>query len=153
MIKKLVLVIALVCLSSPMLAAEITYDVEFVRKKIKAGKKEIVEKNMVLTAEERAVFWPLYTEYQQELRKINDKLLTLIQAYVDAYETMTDKQAKDLLDDYYDVEKKRLRLKQSYVKKFRRKLPSKIVTRYFQIENKMEAIMKIELADAIPLVY
>ena len=153
MIKKIFFTLVLLCFASPLPAAEITYDVEFVRKKIKTGKKEIVEKNMVLTAEEREVFWPLYTEYQQELRKINDRLLKLIQAYAEAFEAMTDKKAKDLLDDYYDVEKKRIRLKQSYVKKFRRKLPSKIVTRYFQIENKMEALINIELADAIPLVY
>ena len=113
----------------------------------------IVGQAFILTAEEREVFWPLYTEYQHELRKINDRLLKLIQAYAEAYETMTDEQARTLLDDYYRVEKKRIKLKQSYVKKFRRKLPSKIVTRYFQIENKMEAIMKVELADAIPLVY
>ena len=153
MIKKIFFTLVLLCFASTLPAAEITYDVEFVRKKIKTGKKEIVEKNMVLTAEEREVFWPLYTEYQQELRKINDRLLKLIQAYAEAYETMTDEQARTLLDDYYRVEKKRIKLKQSYVKKFRRKLPSKIVTRYFQIENKMEAIMKVELADAIPLVY
>lgn len=153
MMKGIVLSVALLFFASPLLAAEITYDVEFVRKKIKTGKKEIVEKNMVLTVEEREAFWPLYGEFQAELQKVNDRLLKLIEAYVDAYETMTDKQAKTLLDDYYRVEKKRLSLKQSYVKKFRRKLPSKTVTRYFQLENKIEAIMKVELAGAIPLVY
>ncbi len=140
-------------ISLPAFAQEVTYDVDFVRKKIKAGKKEVVEKNMVLSVQEREAFWPLYLEYQGEIKKVNDRLLKLIEEYVDAYETMSDKQAKTLLDDYYDVELMRLKLKKSYVKKFRRKLSSKTVTRYFQLENKIEAIMKIELAGAIPLVY
>ena len=140
-------------ISVPAVAQEITYDVDFVRKKIKAGKKEVIEKNMVLSVQEREAFWPLYVEYQGELKKISDRLLKVIEAYVEVYETMSDKTAKKLLDDYYDVEQKRLKLKKSYVKKFRRKLPSKTVTRYFQLENKIEAIMKIELAASIPLVF
>lgn len=152
--KNVLLFIALFSLISiPAAAQEVTYDVDFVRKKIQAGKKEVIEKNMVLSVQEREVFWPLYLEYQGELKKVSDRLLKVIEAYVEAYETMSDKQAKSLLDDYYDVEMKRLKLKKSYVKKFRRKLPSKTVTRYFQLENKIEAIMKVELAASIPLVY
>ncbi|HAK61169.1 MAG TPA: hypothetical protein DCO77_12455 [Nitrospiraceae bacterium] len=152
--KNVLLFIAVFSLISiPAVAQEVTYDVDFVRKKIQAGKKEVIEKNMVLSVQEREVFWPLYLEYQGEMKKVSDRLLKVIEAYVEAYETMTDKQAKILLDDYYDVEMKRLKLKKSYVKKFRRKLPSKTVTRYFQLENKIESIMKVELAASIPLVY
>ena len=40
----------------------------------------------------------------------------------------------------------------TYVEKFESKLPSKTVARYFQLENKFEAIVEFELARRIPLV-
>ena len=43
-------------------------------------------------------------------------------------------------------------LKKRYVEKFEAKLPSKTVARYFQLENKFEAIVAADLARQIPLV-
>jgi hypothetical protein len=42
-------------------------------------------------------------------------------------------------------------LKQLYLPKFHSALPAIKVTRYYQIENKIQAILHYELAEAIPL--
>lgn len=64
---------------------------------------------------------------------------------------MTDDKAKALLDDYMAFESNRLKLQQDYLPKFRKVIPEKKVTRYYQLENKIRAIGQYELASKIPL--
>jgi hypothetical protein len=107
---------------------------------------------MDFTEAESQGFWPVYDEYQKGLRKIHEKTAILIMEYARNYQTMTDDKADALLKDCLAVEKERLNLKRSFVKKFSKVLSPKKVARYYQIENKIEAIVKNELAKEIPLV-
>src|SRR3989304_1982235 len=65
---------------------------------------------------------------------------------------LTDEVAKRLVGDYLAIEQDRIHLKQSYLPKLREVLPEKKVARYFQIENKIEAAVRYDLAEKIPLV-
>ena len=65
---------------------------------------------------------------------------------------MTDSDAKKLLDEYLTIEGLRLKVRQAYLSKFRKVLPEKKVARYYQIENKILAVLTYELAKQIPLV-
>jgi len=71
--------------------------------------------------------------------------------YAAAYETMTDAIAKQLLNDSVKFEEQSLRLKKKYIKKFEKILPATKVTRYFQLENKLDAVVNYDLAAEIPL--
>jgi hypothetical protein len=68
------------------------------------------------------------------------------------YATLTDEQAKLLLQDFLNIELDQLNLKEAYVKKFRAVLAPKKVARYFQIENKMQTVMDYDRAKKIPVV-
>ena len=125
---------------------------ELSRSIIQTEKKAIVASNMLLSEQESEAFWPLYNDYQNELRKVGDRWAKLITDYAKNYETLSDDQAQSMLKDFFDVEEARLKLRKSYVKKFEKVLPQKKLTRYYQIENKLEAVIKYELAAAIPLV-
>jgi hypothetical protein len=74
--------------------------------------------------------------------------------YADAYNkrTVPDETAKKLLNDYLAVEEAELKLKRSYVPKLEKAIPGMKVARYLQIENKIRALVKYELAAQIPLV-
>ena len=50
------------------------------------------------------------------------------------------------------VEKERVALKELYLPKFQKAVPAIKAVRYFQIENKIQAIVNYELAGRIPLV-
>jgi hypothetical protein len=65
--------------------------------------------------------------------------------------SLTNEKAMDMLNEYLSYERMRLITKQSYVKKFQEVLPSLKVVRFFQIENKLEAIINMQLAKQIPL--
>ena len=122
--------------------------------KIKADKKLLVATNMDLTEAEAKAFWPVYEQYQKDLMAINQRIGKLINSYAADYQanTLTDEKAKKLTDEYVAIEKAEAGLKESYVPKLSKVLPPKKVARYMQIENKIRAAVKYELADQIPLV-
>ena len=85
---------------------------------------------------------------------VGDRRVKLITDYADSLKSggPSDEKAWIMLDDYLSYETERLTTRKSFVEKFRKVLPARKVTRFFQIENKLEAIINIELASQIPLV-
>jgi len=75
----------------------------------------------------------------------------LIKDYAEAYEKMTNDTARDLLDENMTIETLALKLRQAYLPKFREVLPEVKVVRYYQIEDKINAVLIYELARNIPL--
>ncbi len=65
---------------------------------------------------------------------------------------MTDEAAKKLIADFVAIEKGEAAVKEFFVPKLSQVLPPKKVARYLQIENKIRAALKYELAGEIPLV-
>jgi len=124
--------------------------------KIKADKKLLVATNMDLNDAEGKKFWPLYDAYQKDLAQINQRLGKTIKAYADAYNqgkgTISNDTAKKLLHDALSVEEAEVKLKRTYAEKIGKVLPATKTTRYIQIENKIRAVIKMELAQDIPLV-
>ena len=135
-------------------AAQTTSDMQILADKIRADKKLVVAANMQLTEEEGKAFWPVYDAYQKDLAGLNKRLLGVIKSYADAYNkgAVADDTAKKLMSNYLAVEEADLKMKRSYVPKLEKVLPGAKVARYMQIENKIRAVVKYELAAQIPLV-
>ena len=129
-------------------------NMQILRDKVKADKKLVVAANMQLTEAEAKAFWPVYDQYQKDLAAINKRIAKLIQSYAADYQaqTLTDEKATKLTDELVAIEKAEAGLKGSYVPKLSKVLPPKKVARYLQIENKIRAALKYELAGEIPLV-
>ena len=126
-------------------------NMQIVLEKIRADKKLLVAENMELTEAEAKAFWPVYTQYQDELFLLRSRTAKLINDYADAYEKMSNDTAKKLLDESMTIESLGLKLRQTYLPKFRKVLPEVKVVRYYQIENKINAALNYELATNIPL--
>ena len=124
---------------------------ELQRQILMSEKKLAVLQNMELTESEKEAFWPVYDRYQDELFNVNRKTGQLVVKFAEAYQSLTDDQAKELMRDYVKIEKERVKLKESYIKKFEKVLPAKKVMRYLQVENKLDAIARYELAKGVPL--
>ncbi len=129
-------------------------NMQILREKIKADKKLVVAANMDLTESEAKGFWPVYEQYQKDLAAINQRIVKLIESYAADYrsKTLTDEKAKKLIDEMVAIEQAEVGLKTSSVPKLRKVLPEKKVARYLQIENKIRAVVKYEIADGVPLV-
>ena len=131
--------------------AEYAPDIEAARSILQTERKILIMREMALTNEEADQFWPLYDEYVVARRELGDKRLKVITDYAANYNTMTNEMARDLADASLDWESDTLKLKKKYVKKFRKVLPDIKVVRYFQLENKLDAIINFDLASQIPL--
>ena len=127
---------------------------QILRDKLKADKKLVVAANMELTESEAKGFWPVYDGYQKKLTTINQRIGKLIESYAADYraKTLTDEKAKKLTNELVAIGKAEAELQAASVPKLSKVLPPKKVARYLQIENKIRALVKYELADAVPLV-
>ena len=127
---------------------------DILRQKIKADKKLVVAENLNLTDAEGTAFWPVYEAYQKELQQINQRLVTTIEAYADAYNKgpVANDTAKKLLDDALAIDDAEAQARKATVAKAMAVLPAMKAARYIQIENKIRAAIRYELAAAIPLV-
>jgi hypothetical protein len=129
-------------------------NMQILRDKIKADKKLVVATNMELTETEAKGFWPIYDEYQKDLQKINRRIANLLDSYAADFrsKTLTDDKAKKLIDEAIAIEQAEANLKSTYAPKLSKVLPVKKVARYLQIENKIRAVVKYDLAQGVPLV-
>lgn len=119
---------------------------------VRANKKAVVAVNLDLTDEEAGKFWPVYDEYQGELNGVNDRLMKLVQEYTEGLKTMTDAKALELTSQYLQVEEDRAKLRRTFLPKIEKALPGRKVARFYQIENKIDAITRYELASHIPVI-
>jgi Spy/CpxP family protein refolding chaperone len=131
-----------------------TTNMEILRQKIKSDKKLLVAQNLNLTDAEGAAFWPVYEAYQKDLQQINERLSAAINAYADAYNKgpVANDAAKKLVDDALAIDDAELQLKKTAIPKIMAALPAMKAARYIQIENKIRAAIRYELASSIPLV-
>ena len=127
-------------------------EVELTRAEVQNRRREIVQKLMELTPEESQAFWPVYRDYQAETAKLGDKRVTLIETYLSNSSTMTDKQAEDLLKDWFKLKESQLGLQKKYVGKFRKVIPAVKVARLYQIENALDAVLSANLQANMPMV-
>jgi hypothetical protein len=126
-------------------------NMEIVRQKVAADKKLFVATNMGLTEKEAEEFWPVYDDYQKELGKIADRTRSLLEDYARMHQDMTDPKAISLMEDFIMIEEDRVKLMKFYFPKFRKVLPGVKVARYYQIENKIDALVEFDAARKIPL--
>jgi hypothetical protein len=154
--QKLLVGLAIILFAAPAAALGAgNTDMELLAEKVKADKKLLVGINMSLTNEEARDFWPLYEAYQKELQTVNREIGELIVEFAEAYAKgpIPNETAKKIRNDVLALEEKELRLKRTNADKMEKVIPAWKVMRYMQIESKVRALVKFELAQRIPLTY
>jgi hypothetical protein len=126
--------------------------IQALRSDILADRQAVVAANLGLTDAEGTAFWPVYREYRAEMGKVGDRMQKLIQDYSKVYDKATPEQAKSMTDQMMAFQREDLKVRETYLPKFRKVLSDVKVARFLQIENKMDAIIRLWLADEIPLI-
>jgi len=138
--------------ASALAQASETDQLQQLRAQVQADRQAVLAANLGLTDAEGAAFWPVYREYRGELSKVGDRMQKLIQDYAKIYDTATAEQAKPMVDEMLAIQQAELKVKESYLPKFRKVIPETKVARFLQIENKIDALIRLELAADIPLI-
>jgi hypothetical protein len=120
---------------------------------LKAGREELVREELYLTESESAAFWPVYNQYRDEVDTIRDRQAKIISIYVEAYwdARLGDDLAEKILEAHFLIEKDLLATEKKYVSRFRKAIATAKVTRFYQLENKLDAEIDVALAQLIPL--
>jgi hypothetical protein len=154
-LKHLIVVLAaLIVVFAPAVVSAQTADdaIQLTRSAIQTERQAVVAANLGLNESESAVFWPLYRDYRNAVDQAADARVDILRRLFSNYETLTDDEAMSLLSDHLAFEKEMTKIRSSYAKKMSKVLPGRTVARFFQIENKMDAIIDYEMAAEIPLV-
>lgn len=155
-----VIKVVILCLAAltaaPVLAQETqqVQDMKILLEKVKADKKVLIAANMELTDSEAKAFWPIYDAYQKDLQAINQRIGKAVVAYADAYnkKSLTDAQAKQLTDEVIAIDQDEVTMRKTYAGRLASAIPATKAARYLQLENKIRAVIRYQLASGIPLV-
>lgn len=142
----------LACSGSPLMAQNRTDEIEMVRSSLKADRKVVIAEEMHLTDQESNAFWPIYRKYRTEMDRVADGRVELALEYADLYPEVPEDRAKAMLEKMAALQKKAVDVRNRYLKKLRKVLPSSKVLRFAQLENRLDLAISVEIAAAVPLV-
>lgn len=143
--------VVFVSAAAPAAAQSDAKEIELTRAYVQKARQTIIADAIDLTEDESLVFWPAYRDYRLDMARVGDRLVRVIQEFYSADADLSDEQANRLLDEFLDIKAKEVATRQKHVKIFRKLLPPKKVTRFFQLENKLDAVVNFDLAQTIPL--
>jgi len=149
------LAVALCVTALPVLAqaqdAGLATDEQILLKQVMTDRKSVYASNLKLTEAESAKFWPIYDEYEAKMKKVNDRFLAMLNRFVEQYDTLSEKDATELLTERMAIEKERAMLKQEYTRKVAKVLPPTKALRYAQIESRLDNMIWRDVYSLIPL--
>jgi len=119
----------------------------------RAQRKATVGANMNLTTDEAAKFWPVYDAYEAKMDRIEDRHVRELKDFAAKYDSLTEADAAKKLDEVMAIQQARLDVQKDFIPKFRDAIPQVKVTRFFQIDNKIQALIQCDLAQLVPLAH
>ncbi len=132
--------------------ADMNDTIEMMRSVAALERKAVITQGMKLAGAESIEFWPIYDEYVVDKKRINDRLVKIITDYAANFDSLSDEAAASMVDDHMDVQADLLKVRKKYLRKFKKVLAPKTLARFYQIENKLDAVANVLLAQEIPLI-
>ncbi|MCU0772203.1 MAG: hypothetical protein MUE94_10620 [Verrucomicrobia bacterium] len=130
----------------------VTETINLMRAAVGTEREAIVAETLQLTESEAMAFWPLYRSYRADLEKIGDGLVKLMLEYADVYPDVPENRARQMLKDLLDLEQRMVDKRAGYLKRAGKVLPASKVLRWAQIEHRLDLVLRLQLAGAVPMV-
>lgn len=126
--------------------------IDLLRKNVRQDKAEIMGSVMALSAEDAAKFWPIYSEYDSELTKLNDQRVENIKEYARTYDQMTDEKADELIQKSLEYQKQRAELLARTYDRVKQAVGAVTAARFAQVEHQLLLIIDLQIASSLPIV-
>jgi len=118
-------------------------------------KRNFIERNLVLSDNERQAFWDLYNPYLKEESEIFEVSRALLQknnidrrkGRID-HTKLSDKQLYIVMEDRIQTKEKLLRLERKLYEQLKKVLSAKTLYQFYQIEGRFKADIKEEAKGA-----
>jgi phage terminase large subunit-like protein len=122
------------------------------RKDLQGERADIMAKNLTLTAEQAAKFWPEYAKFQAEQSAILDEQLKGIQQYVAGYTKLDDATALTLVKANLARDAQMQTLRTKWLAEFQKIVPTRIAARVIQIDRRLGLAHQLSMSAQIPLI-
>jgi hypothetical protein len=149
--KKLLLVLFLLSMTS-ILAQDLESYTKLLQSNISADKVNIITFNMMFTESESKKFWPIYSEYEAEVKKLGNARFALIKDFADNYLNMTDEKAEEIMDNAFDYREARLELKKDLWDTLKDELGSAKAAKFIQLDSQIQLLIDLRIAAELPLI-
>jgi len=126
--------------------------IKLLRSDTRKDKSQIIGQVMQFNADQSAIFWPIYKEFQGELQQNGDQVLALVKKYAENYDNMSEDVADQLGTKLLDIEQQRNVLKRKYYQRFKTALDPITATRFLQVENQIEKVIDLQIASRLPVI-
>ena len=121
------------------------------RQATESQRRVLVSGALPLTDVEANAFWPLYDAYEKERRPLDERANKLLADFLARAATMTDEQARTMVDEELQLEDARLNVRRTYFGRMAKAIPGRKVARFFQIDNKLDTAVRADIAKQVPL--
>ena len=124
-----------------------------IRADLQGDRADILAKNMTMSSEVAAKFWPMYEKYQSAQNVIMDDQLRGIQRYMETADTLDDAGALALINAHFDRDARMNALRQKWFGDFQKVLGTKLAARAMQIDRRLSLAHQVQFASRIPLIH
>lgn len=117
------------------------------REKIEAQKVAFITDQLQLTAEEAQKFWPVYNQFNNSKEELTHEFFKGIRRFRPNDDSMTDKDAAELADNYIRHGQKMLDIQKEYHLKFKEILPPKKLLKLYNVEREFQRMLLKRLGE------
>ena len=142
---------ALVCLAAGAVAQTVKDTLEVSRQAVESQRRILVAGAVPLSDAEADAFWPLFDAYEKERRPFDERANKLVTDFLAGSASLTDAQAKAMVEEALKVDEERLRLRRTYLGRMAKAVPPRKLARFYQIDNKLDSVVRADVAKQIPL--
>jgi len=126
--------------------------IKLLRSDVRQQKSEMMGAVMALSADDAAKFWPIYSEYDDELTKLNDQRVENIKEYARTYDQMTDEKADELIKNAMAYQMHRSELLAKTYDRLKGAVGAITAARFVQVEHQLLLIIDLQIASELPVV-
>lgn len=124
--------------------------IEVARANMQADRATITSAAMKFNDQESAVFWPIYRQYEHDRSMLDDGRVSVIKEYTEKYPKLSDAEAKDMAERMFEYDSRLAALRKMYFKKFNKVLPALTVTKFFQLDRRIDLLVDMQVEAALP---
>jgi len=126
--------------------------IEMLKHDIREARTDVMTSVMKLSAEDAAVFWPIYNDYRQKANALADKELAQINEYAGAYWSLTNSQATDMADNFFKTEAERGALLEDLYRDLAKALTPVQAMKAAQLEYRLDLVLDMQIVNRLPMV-
>lgn len=132
-------------------AQTVKQTLDITRQAVESQRRVLVSGALPLTDAESKGFWPLYDDYEKQRRPIDERANRLVADFVTSAASLSDAQAQAMLAEALAVDEGRLKLRREFMGRMGKVIPPRKLVRFFQIENKLDSVVRADISKQIPL--